>query len=72
MKLDEFIRDFDPHYKTPVLLKKYLSVNAEVLGFNQDPLFNNCLDALMILDLFEVPLQLVGGELSDPGGILGG
>jgi len=59
MKLDEFIRDFDPHYKTPVLLKKYLSVNAEVLGFNQDPLFNNCLDALMILDLFEVPLPTI-------------
>lgn len=58
-KLDEFIQDFDPQYKTPILLKKYLSVNAEVLGFNVDPLFNNCLDALMILDLFEVPLTTI-------------
>jgi putative hemolysin len=59
VKLDDFIHDFDPQYKTPVLLKKYLSVNAEVLGFNVDPLFNNCLDALMILDLFEVPFATI-------------
>ena len=61
MRLDEFIRDFDNGYKTPILLRKYLSVNAEVLGFNIDPLFNNCLDALMILDLFEVPLNTIEG-----------
>ena len=60
-RLDDFIRDFDPRYKTPILLKKYLSVNAEVLGFNIDPLFNNCLDALMILDLFEVPFPTIEG-----------
>ncbi|MCX6287842.1 MAG: GNAT family N-acetyltransferase [Bacteroidetes bacterium] len=60
-RLDSFIHDFDPQYKTPILLKKYLSVNAEVLGFNVDPLFNNCLDALMILDLFEVPFNTIEG-----------
>ncbi len=60
-RLDGFIRDFDPQYKTPILLRKYLSVNAEVLGFNVDPLFNNCLDALMILDLFEVPFATIEG-----------
>lgn len=59
VRLDNFIHDFDPKYKTPILLKKYLSVNAEVLGFNVDPLFNNCLDALMILDLFEVPVSTI-------------
>ena len=58
-RLDNFIQDFDPKYKTPILLKKYLSVNAEVLGFNVDPQFNNCLDALMILDLFEVPVSTI-------------
>ncbi|MEI8005095.1 MAG: lysophospholipid acyltransferase family protein [Bacteroidota bacterium] len=60
-KMDDFIRDFDPLYKTPILLKKYLSVNAEILGFNVDPLFNNCLDALTILDLFEVPFATIEG-----------
>jgi len=58
-RADKFIRDLDPEYKMPVLLKKYLSVNAEVLGFNVDPLFSNCLDVLIILDLFEVPYNLI-------------
>ncbi|MEI7660703.1 MAG: GNAT family N-acyltransferase [Bacteroidota bacterium] len=58
-RLDKFINDIDPGFKLPVLLKKYLSVNAEVLGFNVDPLFNNCLDALIILDLFEVPVDMI-------------
>jgi len=58
-RLDRFISSIDPLYKTPVLFKKYLSVNAEIIGFNVDPLFNNCLDALTILDLFELPYDMV-------------
>jgi putative hemolysin len=60
-RLDRFIQNIDPLYKTPVLFKKYLSVNAEIIGFNVDPLFNNCLDALTILDLFEVPYDMIEG-----------
>ena len=51
-----------------MLLKKYLSVNAEVIGFNVDPKFNNCLDALMVLDLLEFPEELIEGlskEIND-------
>ncbi|NCA74823.1 MAG: lysophospholipid acyltransferase family protein [Alphaproteobacteria bacterium] len=58
-RLDRFIHDIDPKFKLPILLKKYLSVNSEVLGFNIDPLFNNCLDALIMLDLFEVPVDKI-------------
>lgn len=67
-RLEKFIQNIDPHYKTPVLLKKYLSVNAEILGFNIDPLFNNCLDALTILDIFEVPqdtIEALSKEIND-------
>ncbi|MFH1159759.1 MAG: GNAT family N-acyltransferase [bacterium] len=67
-RLDRFIQNIDPVYKTPVLFKKYLSVNAEIIGFNVDPLFNNCLDALTILDLFEVPYDMIEGlskEIND-------
>ncbi|MBC8315130.1 MAG: lysophospholipid acyltransferase family protein [Bacteroidetes bacterium] len=58
-RLDRFINSIDPLYKTPVLFKKYLSVNAEIIGFNIDPQFNNCLDALTILDLYEVPYDMI-------------
>lgn len=58
-RLDKFIHDFDSSYKTPILVKKYISVNSEVIGFNIDPLFNNCLDALMILDVFEIPYTTI-------------
>jgi putative hemolysin len=58
-RLDRLIQDIDPAFKTPILLKKYISVNAEIAGFNIDQNFNNCLDALMILDLFEVPFETI-------------
>ena len=67
-RLDRFINSIDPIYKTPVLIKKYLNLNAEIIGFNIDPLFNNCLDALTILDLFEVPYDIIEGlskEIND-------
>jgi len=68
-RLDRFIQDMDHGLKIPVLLKKYLSVNSEVIGFNIDRKFNNCLDALIILDLFDVPLKTIESlskEFNDP------
>lgn len=67
-KLDRFIQDIDPSFRTPVLLKKYFNLNAEILGFNVDPKFNNCLDGLMILDLLDVPMNTIEGlskEIND-------
>jgi len=58
-KFDRFVQEVDPGFRTPVLLKKYLSLNAEISGFNVDPKFNNCLDALMILDLLDVPINTI-------------
>ncbi len=56
-KLDKFIQDIEPNYRTPVLFKKYIGLNAKLLGFNVDPLFNYCVDGLMVLDIFDVPFQ---------------
>ncbi|MCD4793031.1 MAG: lysophospholipid acyltransferase family protein [Bacteroidales bacterium] len=67
-KLDKFIQDIEPDYNTPVLFKKYIQLNAKLLGFNVDPKFNNCVDGLMILDIFDVPLntlQSLSKELED-------
>ena len=58
-KLDKFIQDIEPEYSTPVLFKKYIQLNAKLLGFNVDPKFNNCVDGLMLLDIFDVPLNIL-------------
>jgi hypothetical protein len=58
-KLEMALRDIDPGYRLPVLLKKYIELNAKIIGFNIDPKFNNCLDGLIILDTYEVPFEFV-------------
>jgi len=59
-KLDKLIGDFEiTNDKLPVLLKKYISLNAKIVGFNIDPNFNDCLDGLIVLDLFDVPMKVI-------------
>jgi len=59
-KLDKCIGDLDAlNSGLPVLLKKYIKLNAKIIGFNVDPKFNNCLDGLIILDIFEVPKKVI-------------
>lgn len=58
--LDKFIGDIEPsNDKLPILLKKYISLNGHIIGFNIDPKFNMCLDGLLILDLFDVPMNTI-------------
>lgn len=64
-KFDKFIKDVEPYYSMPVLLKKYLQQNAKIIGFNVDPKFNNCLDGLIILDLFDVPPDTIESMTKD-------
>ena len=58
-KFDKFIKEVEPYYTMPILLKKYLQQNAKIIGFNVDPDFNDCLDGLIILDLFDVPMETI-------------
>ena len=59
-KLDKCIGDFDAlNSGLPVLLKKYIKLNARIMGFNVDPKFNNCLDGLIILDVYDVPKNTI-------------
>jgi putative hemolysin len=67
-KLDKFIFEIESEYGIPVLLKKYIKLNAKIIGFNVDPDFNNCLDGLVILDIFDVPyetLKALSKEIQD-------
>ena len=57
---DRFIGDVDElNTGLPVLLKKYIKLNAKIIGFNVDPKFNNCLDGLILLDVYDVPKNMI-------------
>ncbi|MCL1851266.1 MAG: lysophospholipid acyltransferase family protein [Bacteroidetes bacterium] len=54
--LDKLIIDLENKQRgLPVLVKRYLQLNAKVLAFNIDVDFNDCLDGLILLDLKDVP-----------------
>jgi putative hemolysin len=59
-KLDQLISDIEEDGSAiPVLLKRYLSLGARIIGFNSDPKFNDALDGLMLLDLSQLPEKTV-------------
>ncbi len=59
-RLDKTIGDLDElNSGLPVLLKKYIKLNARIIGFNVDPKFNNCLDGLIVLDVYDVPKNTI-------------
>ena len=59
-RLDKTIGDLDElNSGLPVLLKKYIKLNAKIIGFNVDPNFNNCLDGLIVLDVYDVPKNTI-------------
>jgi putative hemolysin len=68
-KFDRFIKDVETSgFTMPVLLKKYLKQNGKIIGFNIDPKFNNALDGLLIMDLFDVPIDTISSlskEIND-------
>jgi putative hemolysin len=68
-RLDKTIGDLDElNSGLPVLLKKYIKLNAKIIGFNVDPNFNNCLDGFIVLDVFNVPkntIESLSKEVND-------
>lgn len=59
-RLDKTIGEVDElNPGLPVLLKKYIKLNAKIIGFNVDPKFNNCLDGLIVLDVYDVPKSTI-------------
>ncbi len=72
-RLDKTIGGLDElNSGLPVLLKKYIKLNAKIIGFNVDPKFNNSLDGLIVLDVNDVPkatIESLSKEAND-GSIL--
>jgi putative hemolysin len=68
-KFDRFIKEVEPNdYTIPILLKRYLKLNGKIIGFNLDPKFNNALDGLLVLDLYDVPMETIASlskEIND-------
>lgn len=64
-KVEKVVSDVDGGFRIPVLLKKYLEVNAKIIGFNVDPDFNNCLDGLIMLDVYKLPADFVKALTKD-------
>ena len=60
-KIEKIIMDIEPGYRIPVLLRRYLEINGRIIGFNVDPKFNDCLDGLLILDLYRTPPDFIKG-----------
>ena len=39
----------------PILLKHYLKLNGQLISFNVDPAFGECLDGLIVVDVLKIP-----------------
>jgi len=68
-KFDRLIKEVEPNdYTIPVLLKRYLKLNGRIIGFNLDPKFNDALDGMLVLDLYDVPMETIASlskEIND-------
>jgi putative hemolysin len=57
-ELSKLVEDLEGGRKgVPILLKHYLKLGAEILAFNVDHDFGDCLDALIRVDLTKTPLR---------------
>lgn len=58
--LDHLITEIETsHIKVPVLLRQYIALNAKIICFNIDPKFSDCLDGFLVLDLENVPQDML-------------
>ncbi len=58
--LDNLISEIENnHIKVPVLLRQYIALNAKIICFNIDPKFSDSLDGFLVLDLENVPKDMI-------------
>jgi putative hemolysin len=54
-ELDALVRELEGGRGLPVLLRQYLRLNGRVLAQSHDPDFGNVVDALVVVDMLEMP-----------------
>jgi putative hemolysin len=58
--LDSLISDIEnSHIKIPVLLRQYMNLNAKIICFNIDPKFSDCLDGFLVVDMQNIPSEML-------------
>ncbi|MHB8206843.1 lysophospholipid acyltransferase family protein [Mucilaginibacter sp.] len=58
--LDDIISEVESrNMKVPVLLRQYIALNANIICFNIDPKFADCLDGFLVLDFQKVPAEML-------------
>ncbi|NEU07662.1 lysophospholipid acyltransferase family protein [Flavihumibacter sp. R14] len=67
--LNDLISDVETsHMKIPVLLRQYLALNAKIICFNIDPKFSDSLDGFLLVDMKNIPTEIIdklGKNLKD-------
>ncbi|PJJ84120.1 lysophospholipid acyltransferase family protein [Mucilaginibacter auburnensis] len=58
--LDSLISEVETRsMKVPVLLRQYIGLNAKIICFNIDPKFSDSLDGFLVLDLENIPQDML-------------
>lgn len=58
--LDSIISEVETtHMKVPVLLRQYIALNAKIICFNIDPKFSDSLDGFLVVDLENIPQEMI-------------
>jgi putative hemolysin len=66
--VEELVAEIEQDRRSvPVLLRQYLKLNAKLLGFNVDSNFGDVLDALMLVDLTQVPRAVLARYMGSDG-----
>ncbi len=63
--ISDIVHDIERGRGIPVLLRQYLKLGGQILGFNVDPAFGWTLDALIFVDLLENDSNLLGRYLGE-------
>jgi putative hemolysin len=63
--LDLYVNELQPDLSIPVLMKKYLQMNGKIIGFNIDPEFNDCLDGLMLVNIADIPFEMLDNMVKE-------